>query len=83
MAYLNQMLNNKKAQHIRELAGKCPDNYSKYAFPYEVCANVLESSKYGDEFVGISYLSKYNISKDCQRICGDFIFTMVCCVLTL
>ena len=25
-----------------------------------VCANVLESSKYGDEFVGISYSSKYS-----------------------
>ena len=36
--------------------GKHPDNYFKYAFPYEVCANVLESSKYGDEFVGISDL---------------------------
>ena len=24
------------------------------------CANVLESSKYGDEFVGISYSSKYS-----------------------
>ena len=34
--------------------------YSKYAFPYEVCANVLESSKYRDEFVGISYSSKYS-----------------------
>ena len=52
------MLNNKKAWLIHELAGKHLDDYSKYAFPYEVCANVLESSKYGDEFVGISYLSK-------------------------
>jgi hypothetical protein len=49
------MPNNKKAWHIRELAGKRPDNYSKYAFPYEVCANV---SNYGDEFAGISYSSK-------------------------
>jgi len=49
------MLNNKKAWHICELAGKCPD---KYAFPYEVCANVLENCKYGDAFVGISYSSK-------------------------
>jgi hypothetical protein len=55
------MPNNKKAWHIRELAGKHPDNYSKYAFPYEVCANVLESSKYGDEFVGINYISKTTI----------------------
>ena len=70
------MLNNKKAWHICELGGKRPDNYSKYAFPYEVCANVLESSKYafpyevcanvlesskyGDEFVGISSSSKYS-----------------------
>ena len=37
-----------------------PDNYSKYAFLYEVCANVLENYKYGDEFVGISYSSKYS-----------------------
>ena len=37
------MLNNKKAWHICELAGECLDNYSKY----------------GDEFVGISYSSKY------------------------
>jgi DNA modification methylase len=58
ISYLNQMPNNKKAWHIRELADKRPDNYSKYAFPYEVCANVLESSKYGDEFVGINYSSK-------------------------
>jgi hypothetical protein len=54
------MLNNKKAWHIHELVGKHPDDYSKYAFPYEVCVNVLESSKYGDEFVGISYSSKYS-----------------------
>jgi hypothetical protein len=73
------MPNNKKAWHIRELADKRPDNYSKYAFPYEVCVNVLESSKYGDEFVGISYSSNIlNMSKDCQRICSDFIFTVVC-----
>ena len=52
---------------------------SKYAFPYEVCVNVLESSKYGDEFVGISYSSNIlNILKDCQRMCGDFIFTAAC-----
>ena len=60
------MLNNKKAWHIHELAGKCPDNYSKYTFPYEVCA---ENSKYGDEFVGISYSSnKYvkGLPKDMQ-----------------
>ena len=66
------MPNNKKAWHIRKLAGKRPDDYSKYAFPYEVCANVLESSKYGDEFVGISYSSKYSkyfkgLPKDMQR----------------
>jgi hypothetical protein len=66
------MLNNKKAWHICELAGKRPDNYSKYAFPYEVCANVLESSKYGDEFVGINYSSKYSkyfkgLPKDMRR----------------
>jgi hypothetical protein len=72
ISYLNQMPNNKKAWHIRELAGKHPDNYSKYAFPYEVCANVLESSKYGDEFVGISYSSKYSkyfqgLPKDMRR----------------
>jgi hypothetical protein len=48
------MLNNKKTWHIHELV-----DYSKYAFPYEVCVNVLESSKYGDEFMGISYSSKY------------------------
>jgi hypothetical protein len=72
ISYLNQMLNNKKAWHICELVGEHLDNYSKYAFSHEVCANVLESSKYGDEFMRISY------SKDCQRICGDFIFTMVC-----
>jgi hypothetical protein len=53
------MLNNKKAWHICELVGEHLDNYSKYAFSYEVCANVLESSKYGDEFVRISYSSKY------------------------
>jgi hypothetical protein len=35
-------------------------------------------TKYGDEFVRISYSSKYsNISKDHQNICGDFIFTAV------
>jgi hypothetical protein len=28
-------------------------------FFHEVCANVLENFKYGDEFVGISYSSKY------------------------
>jgi hypothetical protein len=38
------MLNNKKAWHIHELAGKHSDNYSKY----------------GDKFVGISYLFKYS-----------------------
>jgi hypothetical protein len=26
---------------------------------HEVCANELESYKYGDEFVGINYSSKY------------------------
>jgi hypothetical protein len=40
---------------IHELVGKHLDNYSKYAFPYEVCANVLESCKFGDKFMGISY----------------------------
>ena len=63
------MLNNKKAWHICELVGKHPDNYSKYAFPYEVCANVLESSKYGDEFMGISYSSQYY--KYCKRLPKD------------
>jgi hypothetical protein len=58
MSYLNQMLNNKKAWHICELVGKCSDDYSKYAFLYEVCVNVLESSEYGYEFVGISYSYK-------------------------
>ena len=66
------------AQHIYELAGKHPDNYFKYAFPYEVCPNVLESSKYGDEFVGISDSSKYSkyskgLPKDMQQFyihCG-------------
>jgi hypothetical protein len=66
MLYLNQMLNNKKAWHICELVGKHPDDYYKYAFPYEVCVNVLESSEYGDEFVGISY--SYKDSKIFQRI---------------
>ena len=51
------MPNNKKAWHIHKLVGKHPDNYSKYPFLYEVCANILENSKYGDEFVGISYSS--------------------------
>ena len=51
------MPNNKKAWHIYKLVGKHPDNYSKYPFLYEVCANILENSKYGDEFVGISYSS--------------------------
>jgi hypothetical protein len=62
------MLNNKKAWHICEWAGKCPHNYSKYVFPYEGCANVSESSKYRDEFVGISYSSKYfkGLPKDIQ-----------------
>ena len=54
------MPNNKKAWHIHKLVGKHPDNYSKYVFLYEVCANVLENYKYGDEFVGISYSSKYS-----------------------
>jgi hypothetical protein len=68
--------------------GKHPDNYSKSAFPYEVCANVLEISKYGDEFVGIAiHLNIPNISKDCQRIYGDLYSlqsAMVCiCFLDL
>jgi hypothetical protein len=50
------MLNNKNAWHI---CGKGLDDYFKYAFSYEVCANVLEIFKYGGEFVGISYSSKY------------------------
>jgi hypothetical protein len=54
------MPNNKQAWHIHKLVGKHPDNYFKYAFLYEVCANVLENYKYGDEFVGISYSSKYS-----------------------
>jgi len=50
------MLNNKKAWHICELVGRCPDDYCKY----------------GDEFVGISYSSKYSkyfegLPKDMQR----------------
>jgi hypothetical protein len=69
------MPNNKKTWHIHELAGKRPDSYSKYAFPYEVCANVLESSKYGDEFVGINYSSKY--SKYFKGYAAIFIFTTV------
>jgi hypothetical protein len=72
ISYLNQIPNNKKAWRIRKLAGKHPDNYSKYAFPYEFCADVLENYKYGDEFVGISYSSKYSkhskgLPKDMQR----------------
>jgi hypothetical protein len=59
-AYLNQIPHNKKPWHIHELEGKPPDNYFKYAFPYEVFANVLEHSKYGDEFVGINYLYKFS-----------------------
>ena len=54
------MPNNKKAWHIHKLVGKHTDNYSKYAFLFEVCANVLENYKYGDEFVGISCSSKYS-----------------------
>ena len=62
------MPKNKQVWHICELVSKCPDNYSKYAFPYEVCANILESSKYEDDFVGISYSFKYfkGLPKDMQ-----------------
>jgi hypothetical protein len=50
------MLNNKKAGHIRQLAGKRPDNYCKYVFAYEILINVFTNSKYGDEYAGIPYL---------------------------
>ena len=69
------MLNNKKAWHI---CGKGMNDYFKYAFSYEVCANVLENFKYGGEFVRISYSSKYykyckGLPKDMQQFyihCG-------------
>jgi hypothetical protein len=38
------MPNNKKVWNIFKLVGKCPDNYSKY----------------GDEFVAISYSYQYS-----------------------
>ena len=39
------MPNNKKAWHIHKLVGKYPDNYSKYAFLYELCENVQSLKK--------------------------------------
>ena len=50
------MLNNKKAWHICQLAGKCPD---KYAFAYEFHINVFKKSKYGDRYVGVLYWYRY------------------------
>ena len=53
------MPNNKKAWHIHQLAGKCPDNYCKYFFAYEIFIKVFKNSKYGNEYVGNPYLYEY------------------------
>ena len=49
----------KRLGNIRQLAGKCPDNYCKYVFAYEFRINLFENCKYGDEYVGILYRFKY------------------------
>ena len=64
------MLNNKKAWHIHQLAGKRPGNYLPL---HKKSANVLENSKYGDEFAGIIYSSQYSkyfkgLLKDMQQL---------------
>jgi hypothetical protein len=53
------MLNNKRAWHICQLAGKHPDNYGKYAFAYEFHINVFKNSKYGDGYAAILYWYRY------------------------
>ena len=53
------MPNNKKAWHIHKLVGSTQITILNMPF-YMKSANVLENYKYGDEFVGISYSSKYS-----------------------
>jgi hypothetical protein len=55
ISYLNQIQNNKKAGHIRQLAGKHPDNYYKCVFVYEIRINAFKNYKYWDEYAGILY----------------------------
>jgi hypothetical protein len=48
-------------------------------FKYEIWTNLFKYYIYGNECVGISFhLNILNIMKNCQRIYGDYIFTMVC-----
>ena len=39
---------------------KRPGNYFKYAFGYEIPANVLKISKYDFTYAGIDYRSEYS-----------------------
>jgi hypothetical protein len=66
------MPNNKKAWHIRQLAGKRPDNYCKYAFAYEFRINVFKNLNMGMDMREFSSgIDILNILKDCRKICGD------------
>jgi len=52
------MPNNKKVWHIHELVSK---QITILNMPFHMkSANILESSQYEDEFVGISYSFKYS-----------------------
>ena len=50
--------------------GRCPSNYSKYTFGYEIHANVLKNSKYDSVYAELDYL--LSILKDCGMICAIF-----------
>jgi hypothetical protein len=60
------MLNNKKAWHIHQLAGKHLRKIQPIVKTYAVFTDVLENSKWGYEYVRINYWSKYsNILMHC------------------
>ena len=54
------MSNNKKAQYIREQAGKRPCEIQPIVKTCAVYANALENSKLGYEYVRIDYSPKYS-----------------------